>query len=73
MSESSHQSHHVTVWLDHRVFTAKDRRAVLAAPVDAVWRAVCLALEPRSERQVVELGVDRDHGLFECSQCRCLV
>ena len=64
MSEYIHKSHNVSVLLYHLVCPTKDRRAVLAEPVEATLRRICLDIENRYEITFLEIGADRDHVHF---------
>ena len=64
MSTYVHKSHNVTVLLDHLVFPAKYRRAVIDAAVDQALREVCLEIEVRYQIKFLEIGTDKDHVHF---------
>ena len=64
MSEYIHKSHNVSVLLYHLACPTKYRRAVLAEPVEATLRRICLDIENRYEITFLEIGADRDHVHF---------
>ena len=58
------KSHNVSVLLHHLVCPTKYRRAVLAEPVEATLRRICLDIENRYEITFLEIGAERDHVHF---------
>jgi putative transposase len=64
MSEYIHQSHNVSVLMDHLVCPAKYRRVVFDASVDTVRTEVGLEIAKRYAIIFLEIGTDTDHVHF---------